>query len=206
MSPLSVVGHEKQTKARNEMTHVGAVVYDVLANLCGSSLVTLFVVAAAGKMLSFHAFRRSLRSLPWMTSGVDWLVAVSVPLLELLISIGLLLGNRVAACGAAVLLAIFSGVAYYVVQKRLLIPCNCFGAGQGMLSTGTIRRNSGLIIVALMAATRPQRALDLQEILCGATIVCLALNFYQTWVAHNLVRRLIDIGGLPSHFYQNVAQ
>lgn len=167
------------------------------AAIGAGALATLFVVAGAGKLLSFREFRQTLRSLPYVPPGIDGLIAAAVVLAELLVVAGVCLGRAWAAGGAAVLLLLFSGVAFYAVRKRLSVPCNCFGSGSGRLSIGTVRRNLGLVVLAGILLLRPEQRISIQQAVCGGIVVCLVFILHRVFQSHREIRHLVDIGGLP---------
>ncbi len=177
----------------------------LLPTLCTSVIAALFLMASVGKLRMLNSFQQNLRSLPFVFSGADWVIARGIPILELAIAFGLLLGFYFATWSAVGLLLAFIGVALYAIRKRLSVPCNCFGNQQGTLSIGTIRRNFGLIAIALIGTLRSASPLSYHEVLYGFVILCIALSIHETWVASQLIRRLVTIGGLSDLSYRSAS-
>jgi hypothetical protein len=114
------------------------------------SLVIVFLVSGAAKLLDLPTFRFGLQLLPFMTARVAAVAAIAVPLAELLLAVSLFLNGTGAKYAAIGMLALFSGVALVAVRMGRKVPCGCFGQLDGQtLSFRTVLRNGILIGMAL---------------------------------------------------------
>jgi hypothetical protein len=115
-------------------------------------LSVAFLVAAVEKTLRSEEFFAALR-LSHLPAGAIGPIGVTVPVIELMLALALLLaptGWLPLAFGAAVLvLGAFTGWMGWVLAHRLRVRCGCFGPGGGYVGTRTIGRNLLLLALAL---------------------------------------------------------
>ena len=120
-----------------------------MAQLAGVVLALVFTIASVAK---FRDPTRTRQSLAGMGLPVPHLLAVGVPLVEVLTAILLIVDPRTGGPCAVALLVAFSTL----VASRLLAGqregCGCFGAwSTGNLSWWTLARNAVLIAVGVVA-------------------------------------------------------
>ena len=120
-----------------------------MARLAGVILAVVFAVASVAKFRDPTGTRRSLAR---MGLPVPHLLAVGVPVVEVLTAILLIVDPRTGGPCAVALLVAFSTL----VAGRLLAGqregCGCFGAwSTGNLSWQTLARNAVLIGVGVVA-------------------------------------------------------
>src|SRR5438477_6711977 len=118
-----------------------------LATLLGS----VFVVAAAGKLIRIGRFRDSLES--YRLAVARPLLAWLVPIAELTLGAGLVIGVPGAGWAALSLLCAFSiALAVEVAAGSAPASCGCLVPGTGLPAVPALIRNAGLGAVALAAA------------------------------------------------------
>ncbi|WP_428743300.1 MauE/DoxX family redox-associated membrane protein [Tenacibaculum sp.] len=90
--------------------------------------IILFVYAAVSKLLDFQKFRVQVGQSPILTSLGNWIVIV-VPVIEILISIGLMLPKSKlnAMYGALTLMTIFTTYIVFILNFSPYVPCSCGG-------------------------------------------------------------------------------
>ena len=119
----------------------------------------LFIGAAVHKLLNLEAFRTVLRDYQILPPSLVPVVAMTIPLLELLLGAGWFVGNAVgtatAACSALLLGTYALAIAINLARGRIYIDCGCgFGGSadaEQMISAGLVVRNVVLLILALVA-------------------------------------------------------
>lgn len=90
--------------------------------------VFLFAYAALSKLLDFQNFKVQLEKSPLLTS-FSALLVVTIPLLEILISVILLI-NRTRLIGlyaSFTLMVLFTGYIFAILHFSPSIPCSCGG-------------------------------------------------------------------------------
>jgi uncharacterized membrane protein YphA (DoxX/SURF4 family) len=118
-----------------------------------------FLLAALGKLFKPRQFRINLAKQFGLSPLPAWLLAVSLPWLELGVSVSLLLGLLVrpaAVVGVALLLAFALAIAFAGWRGRAELECACFG------TTGTpervfllLIRNLLLLALTVLVAVTP---------------------------------------------------
>jgi len=124
---------------------------------CRLCLLTVFVVALAGKLSgkdAFAAFTRSLRQMSVIPQGTVAVAARASVAAEALVIVLLAIPLRGAgAAGFAVaagLLAVFTGAIVLSLRRGNVAPCRCFGASSTPLGARHVVRNVVLISLALL--------------------------------------------------------
>jgi uncharacterized membrane protein YphA (DoxX/SURF4 family) len=114
-------------------------------------LAGVFLFAAYSKLKqSYLVFAMSIDSYQLLPEWAVLAVARSLPIIELLIGIGLLIGwkLRQVAFGGMVLLLFFFGILVFSYGKGMAIDCGCFGVGEA-LSAKTLLRDGALLGAAI---------------------------------------------------------
>lgn len=93
----------------------------------------LFSYAAITKLMDFAQFRVQLQQSPILTS-IAPIVAIVIPLLELLIALGLFIKSlqRVSLYGALSLMSVFTTYIVIILHYSEYIPCSCGGILENM--------------------------------------------------------------------------
>jgi len=91
----------------------------------------LFLYAGILKLADSQALADSISSFQILPSGFINLLALVLPVLEILLGLGLLSGYRLRACsfGVCALLGIFLIALGQAAMRGLSVDCGCFGSG-----------------------------------------------------------------------------
>ena len=119
-------------------------------------LALIFVTAAIGKLAHVDEFYGVVRNFRILPDGLSRLTAHVLPVAELAVAAGLLIGATAvpAALAAAALLAVFgAALAVNVLRGRTWIDCGCFRNGpKQTVSWALVARNAVMASAALMVA------------------------------------------------------
>ena len=117
-------------------------------------VAVILVVSGVGKLLTLGPAFRASRSEYGAYAWITLLVAVVLPLYELVLAVLLL----VVDASWPSWLALLTFAAFTVVLVRRIVrndrrPCNCFGAASAKrdLSLGSLLRNTWFLVLALVA-------------------------------------------------------
>lgn len=112
-------------------------------------LAGVFAYAGVMKLLDPRSFADEIRNYQLLPALAPHL-AVSLPSLELVTAIGLLVPTlrRAAAVLAAVLMTVFLGAVASVVVRHVDIACGCFGHDSSNVTWLSVARNVGLLAAA----------------------------------------------------------
>ena len=160
-----------------------------------AALALIFTASAAMKFIDLNEFRGAVENYRIVPEQLSGLIALAVPLAEIVGAIGLLLpaAHRDAAILLSMLLVVFSAsIAINLLRGRRNIDCGCFGPMlRQQLSWWLPARNLGLIallaIAILPAHPRSLTPLDLATIVFAATTLALlysAANYIAANVPH----------------------
>jgi len=165
-----------------------------LAAVLAGCLGLLLGFAGLMKIAARHDFMLGLMALPVLPRGVALAVSVTVPAIEIILSVLFFIGPSFASLLAVPLFATFIAVTAYVSQKRLRVPCNCFGSGDRMLSTGTIKLNVALIAACLFVSQRSAGALSMTQVAASAGVLVGVLCALQLALNQALLMELASLG------------
>ena len=130
------------------MQHPLGTVGEAALALAVGAVALLFLISGLAKLRAPKDFRASLLRLPHATPTGSLVVAYTLPLVEIVLALGLVLGHGAARWLAIALLCAFNGVAALVLNKDLELECNCFG---GLIERSFSRRLIGLNLLCALA-------------------------------------------------------
>jgi hypothetical protein len=154
----------------------------------------VFLLGGAAKLSTILRFRESLLYLPYMRTSWTFVIGFMLPPLEVVIGLGLFANAGWAKQAALVLLTCFLGVTLLVLQKRLQIPCHCFGEwSTRAFSTETAGEIALLMGLTLASWSLPSRA----DLVLGISTALFLLLLYRlgtltirnAWVVAQLKQR-----------------
>ena len=125
----------------------------IFATCVSFLLIALFTYTAVSKLLYFDTFYRQLSQSPLLASYAE-ILAWGVPLLELLLSLGLLWPKyrKVALYSSGFLLSLFSFYILAILFWSDDIPCACGGVIESLGWSGHLYMNLLLIALAIAGA------------------------------------------------------
>lgn len=112
------------------------------------------MAAAIAKLMSPLAFFAALKAATWLPHSVPGLLVIGVPVVELVLGSGLLIGWKVRtmAMSSFILIAIFTGFLLIETARGNNFNCGCFGESNGLLpvstGSGALIRNGLLLLMA----------------------------------------------------------
>ena len=112
----------------------------------------VFALSAVGKVRDMSVFEESIKGFQLLPESIVKPVAITFVVSEIAVVVLLMIGGVVLPWGfvlAALLLALFSGALFSVLQRKLEVSCGCFGASEQQVSYYDIVRNSGFIVCAI---------------------------------------------------------
>ena len=119
----------------------------------------LFAWAALAKLGDLPSFAKQVHNFRLVPIATENLVALTLPWVELLAALGLVLGVR-ARAGAVVvlgLLAVFTLAILAALARGLDIDCGCFGtADASRVGAAKVLQNVGMLLLAGLALVRPR--------------------------------------------------
>lgn len=117
---------------------------------CRLVLGGLFLYAGLLKAADVTAFARTVAAYQLLPYALNYLVAATLPYVEILAGLLLVLGRNVR--GAALLLAlltvVFIGALCSVLWRGLTIDCGCFGSNGATPPWLALVRDFGLLVLA----------------------------------------------------------
>lgn len=122
----------------------------VVYHLCRLTLGGLFVYAGAIKADDVTAFAGSIAGYQILPYFGNYLVAATLPYIEVIAGVLLLVNRRVrpAALLLAGLTLVFMAVLISVIARGLEIDCGCFGSGAHTTPTAALLRDAGILVLA----------------------------------------------------------
>lgn len=129
-----------------------------LIRICGLFMGGVFIVAAMAKIGDVAAFSTQIHNFRMMPVSLENLVAMTLPWIELLAGLSLLLGIRPRAGGliVTVLMAFFLVAVAVALARGLDIECGCFGTADGSrVGLRKMAENLGMLILAFIAIQTP---------------------------------------------------
>lgn len=114
--------------------------------------ILLFCYASISKIMDFENFQIQISESPLLTAYAGFL-PFAIIILELIIA-GLLCYQKtrnIGLIGSFVLMLIFTGYIFYIMQTSENLPCSCGGILEKMSWTQHLIFNLGCVLLAAMA-------------------------------------------------------
>jgi uncharacterized membrane protein YphA (DoxX/SURF4 family) len=122
-------------------------------------IAVVFLAAALGKIGDAGAFARQIHNFRLLPFGLENTLAITLPWIELLAALALLLRYRPRA-GAVItagLMGLFVFVVAAAIARGLDIECGCFGTSDASrVGTAKLVDNVGLLALAGIASLKPR--------------------------------------------------
>ncbi len=117
---------------------------------CRLALGGIFLYAGLLKAADVTAFARNIAGYQLLPYSWNYLVAATLPTIEILAGVLLLLGRKVRAASLllALLTVVFIGAIVSVVLRGLEIDCGCFGGGGNPSPWLALLRDAGILVLA----------------------------------------------------------
>jgi uncharacterized membrane protein YphA (DoxX/SURF4 family) len=117
----------------------------------------IFAASALAKLGDLHSFAEEVHNFKILPIALDHLVAMTLPWIELVAALALLLGVR-ARSGAIVvafLMVVFTTGVLTAMARGLDIECGCFGTADGTrVGLLKVLENVGMLALALIGSLR----------------------------------------------------
>ena len=119
----------------------------------------LFLVAALAKIVDVTSLAKEVHNFHLAPLWSEHLVAMTVPWVELVAGLALVLGirPRAGAWVAGALLVVFTIGVALAMARGLNFECGCFGtAGGTRIGTAKLLENLGMIVLAAVGSLEPR--------------------------------------------------
>ena len=129
-----------------------------LIRICRIIMGVVFIVAALAKIGDMTSFSTQIHNFRMMPIGLENLVAMTLPWIELLAGLSLLLGIRPRSGGliVTVLMAFFLVAVAGALFRGLDIECGCFGTADGTrVGISKLSQNLVMLILAFIGTLAP---------------------------------------------------
>ncbi len=153
-----------------------------------------FTVAFITKLLDFRNFIGAMHNYRLLPAFLVPFSAVVFSLSELLVVVLLFRWPTAAFRLSAALLLLFSLVLITVLQRKLQIPCHCFGSSQTPVTSLDLVRNAGLLVCAGAGLGLDQQAITSNQ-LSQLTLVIIgfaAIAFVLIWTQLGEIYQLFE--------------
>jgi uncharacterized membrane protein YphA (DoxX/SURF4 family) len=127
--------------------------------LCQVAVGLVFLAAALAKIGDAASFARQVHHFRVVPFGLENLVGITLPWIELLAALAILLrlAPRSGSVVAAGLMVLFTAVVGAAVARGLDIECGCFGtADAARVGAAKLVENLGLLALAVIASRSPR--------------------------------------------------
>jgi uncharacterized membrane protein YphA (DoxX/SURF4 family) len=125
--------------------------------ICQIAIGVLFAAAALAKLGDLHSFQEEIHNFKMLPVAVENIVAMTLPWIELVAALALILGVRARSGGlvAACLMVVFIAAVAVAMGRGLDIECGCFGTADGT-RVGVLKllENSGMFALAAVGSLR----------------------------------------------------
>ena len=132
-----------------------------LIRICRIVMGLLFIVAALAKIGDVAAFSTQIHNFRMIPVALENLVAMTLPWIELLAGLSLLIGIRPRSGGmiVTVLMAFFLVAVAIAMARGLDIECGCFGTADATtVGLSKLAQNAVMLVLAFIATLAPARA------------------------------------------------
>jgi uncharacterized membrane protein YphA (DoxX/SURF4 family) len=130
-----------------------------VVRVCQVVIGLLFAWAALAKLGNLGAFAAQLHNFRVVPIAVENLLALTLPWIELVAALALIL-NVQARAGAAIvsaMLVVFTLAIVLALVRGLDFECGCFGTSDASrVGLAKVAQNVGMLVVACIATLRPR--------------------------------------------------
>ncbi len=129
--------------------------------ICQIAIGLIFVVAAVAKIADLPTFAREIHNYRLAPVWSENLLAMTLPWVELLAGLALVVGlrRRAGAVIALALMLVFTAAVGAAWARGLDFQCGCFGKlGAARIGAQKFAENLGWIVLAALAVVRPRSA------------------------------------------------
>ena len=127
--------------------------------LCQVAIALVFLLAAITKIGDAGTFARQIHNYRLVPFGLENLLAITLPWVELLMGLAILLRvqPRAGSAVGAGLMALFLVVVGAAVVRGLDIECGCFGTSDAThVGVAKLLENTAFLALAIVACRRPR--------------------------------------------------
>lgn len=146
---------DKEVSSRSSFKWQGVSAY--LSLFLKWGLALLFIFAGAVKLRDPRAFAQAISQYGLVPDGLVPILALGLPIIEVLAGLGLLINARGSLGAILVMLLMFIGVLGYAIAADLDIDCGCFTAAE-LAARGSIKaaffQDLGFLAAALFIRWR----------------------------------------------------
>ncbi len=124
---------------------------------CQIAIGAIFAYAALNKLGDLPAFAKQIHNFRILPVAAENLVAMTLPWMEIVAALALILGVRARSGGVVVagMLAVFTVAVILAILRGLSIECGCFGkASASTVGAVKVAQNLGMLALALIASVR----------------------------------------------------
>jgi putative oxidoreductase len=143
------------------MTESGAATLaDRLAWIARIAIGLMLLVAGLSKIGAEQTFATQIHHFRLVPLGLENLLAMTLPWIEIAAALAILLGihPRAGSAVGAALLAVFLVAVAAALARGLDIECGCFGTGDGSrVGLSKLLQNLGLLAIAMVGCRRSRR-------------------------------------------------
>jgi uncharacterized membrane protein YphA (DoxX/SURF4 family) len=126
---------------------------------CQTAIALVFLLAALTKIGDAGTFARQIHYYRLVPFGLENLLAITLPWIELVMALAILLRihPRAGSVAGAGLMALFLVVVGAAVARGLDIECGCFGtADAAHVGLAKLLENTGLLALAVVGCLKPR--------------------------------------------------
>ncbi len=125
----------------------------VLFFVCRLVFGALFVYAGAEKIMDAQAFAGIIFNYHLLPAKLVYGAAMVLPAVEVVCGLALCAGffARGASVTLTALMAVFMGALGYAVARGLDVTCGCFGGAGQAVTSQTLLRDAGILVIGLVA-------------------------------------------------------
>lgn len=130
---------------------------DWIVRGCQIATGLIFVLAALSKLGDLRSFALEIHNFRVVPIAMENLVAMTLPWIELVTALALIVGvrARAGAVVASLLLVVFTAAVAAALARGLDIECGCFGTADARAVGGRkLAENLGMVLVALAGCLR----------------------------------------------------
>lgn len=144
----------------------------------------LFAMSFLSKVKNIAPFKKTIGYIGFVNGHLVGFIAYGVLFFEISITILLLMGRVCANLGYSIsiaLMLVFIYVIYHMVDKRMNMPCNCFGVDNGAVTIYGAYRNIVIIFISIIGVATSSNLYEstfgLSEylVLSVPAVICIAL-------------------------------
>ena len=148
--------------------------------------------SGVSKLFNLKEFRIGLLYIPYVSRTISHIIAVFLPISEVVLAIGIIINIDIAKIGVILMCLVFCLVTLVILKNNLKVKCNCFMSSKSNFTLKTIYLNLFYIFIILFSFVVNSRENLVVSVLTSFAILIVLLLSLETYKNTKDIKSMIS--------------